>query len=274
MSVFWGRDNNMWEPQGGECKPWRDLKPGDLLAIQRKIWCVREVRDVPVTDWDEHDERCFASQHGCASREEWPRRPLYLIVVPANGGRRRHIKARPYGWMPAYVLSPHYPVCRECGEPWPCRELDIAREVRKEAAEIERLSRIMPGCCWKCGEPVTARQKSIVFEGENLLLPGAQPAVFHLRSGKPYCSSAAINYEKKWVAADPTRHPTLYCTGRLIMHVDGPECSEDPFCPGPGVDHPSFMNHRAYSGYVRNCLRCKDECARLGIVIPGESEAA
>lgn len=271
MVLFWGRNGGMWQPQGGEYRSWRDLLPGDLLASDREVWCVREVRDVPVADWDEDDEQCYRSLRA-VSREEWPLRPVYLILVPANGGKRRHVGVRPYVARRVYVLSPHYPVCRECGEPYPCRHLEIDAEAKKQMAAMAKLEAILPGCCWNCGDPVTGKQKSIVFEGENLLLPGAPPPVFHMRGGKPYCGAAAVDYEKKWVAADPARHPRLHCPGSIIIHVDGPECSEDPFCPGTQVNHPSMMNHRAYAGYARRCLRCKDACARMGIEIPEGSD--
>ena len=37
MSLFWGRHEDSWEPEGGESREWRDLKPGDLLANSRKM---------------------------------------------------------------------------------------------------------------------------------------------------------------------------------------------------------------------------------------------
>lgn len=270
MSLFWGRDGDMWEPEGGERRPWRDLHPGDPLMSRREIWRVREVRPVPVIDWDEHDREGFRTRNrGGLPEEDWPLRPLYLILLPVKGGKRRHVKVRPYARPTAYVLPFHYPVCTECGEPWPCPEIAIVKEVRKESARMEQLSRIMPGCCWGCGEPVTGRQKSIAFEGENLLLPGAPEPVFHLRHGKPYCSSAAVDYEKKWVTAQPGRHPRLHCPGNRIFHVDGAECTEEPFCPGRDVHHTgNFMDHRAYAEYARRCLRCRDACELRGIVIP------
>lgn len=271
MGLYWGSYGGTWEPEGGQRRDWRDVKPGDLLALNREVWRVIENRPVPVIDWDDSDrERYEPFRQRGVSEEEWRFRPLVLLAEPASEGERVHLEVRPYaGLRPkAYVLHPHYPVCSSCGEPWPCRELDITHEVRKQAAEMERLAAIMPGCCWSCGDPVTGRQKSIVFEGENLLLPGAAPAVFHLRTGKPYCGSAAVTYEKKWVKAAPGRHPRLHCTGNLIVHVDGTECSEDPYCPGSQARHGSFMNHRYDAAYVRKCLRCMDACAQRGIAVP------
>ena len=274
MSLYWGSYGGTWEPEGGERRDWRDVGPGDLLAFDREVWRVIENRPVPVVDWDDDDrERFEAWRRKGVTEEEWRFRPLVLMAEPASGGERVHLEVKPYAGMRplAYVLHPHYPRCSECGRPWPCPELGITHEVRKQSAEMERLSAILPGCCWSCGEPVTRRQKSIAFEGENLLLPGAPPVAFHLRSGKPYCSSAAVSYEKRWVAADPGRHPRLYCTGRLIIHVDAPECTEDPFCPGDRVQHSSFWNHRSRVDYVRGCLRCMDACALQGITVPGAS---
>lgn len=275
MSLFWDGGGEWWEPEGGERRDWRDVGPGDLLAFDRQVWQVIESRPVPVIDWDNRDRLHFEDwKKKGVTEEEWRFRPLNLIVVPANGGDREHLEIKPYaGLRPlAYVLHPHYPVCTECGEPWPCSELDITREVSKQSAEMERLSRIMPGCCWNCGKPVTSRQKSIAFEGENLLLPGGPPVVFHMRGGSPYCSSAAVSYERKWVEADPDRRPRLYCPGRLIVHVDAPECTEDLFCPGAEVSHAGFWNHRASAAYVRGCLRCMDACAVQGITVPEASE--
>lgn len=284
VSVFWGPRGNMWEPQGGERKEWRELQPGDLVVNGRKVWVIREVRLVPLPDWDERDREGYAQRDGYrrgrglpgATEEEWPYRPLYLIVVPAAGGKRRHVKVRPYaGWgRTAYALHPHYPVCRECGEPWPCPELDIKRELDKSAAEMARLEGIMPGCCWCCGEPVTSRHKAIVFDGENLLLPGGPPAVFHLRQrskgGRHLCRSAAISYEERWVPAGEGRRWRISCPGRCIRHVDGLECAEEPVCPGPEAWHGGdVMSHRFYrtgDGAVMpvmgtgadKCRRCLD----------------
>lgn len=195
------------------------------------------------------------------TEETWEARPLYLIVVPAEGGKRHHSKVRPYGYGSAYVFPEHYPVCRECGELYPCRELDIRAEADREMREFDKYEKIMPGSCWGCGEPITHRQNAIRFDGENLFLPGAPPAVFHARRSGG-CRSAAMSYEERWVKAGEGRHPHLSCPGELIIHVDGPECSEDPYCPGPEVLHrASFMNHTRYEGNVR-CLRCADARAR------------
>ena len=287
MSLFWGRYGG-WEPQGGHGKPWKDLEPGDLIEAGRAAWRVVEVRPVPVADWEEQDREyyerltrqrrnpLFAPMGSPApAEEEWESRPLSLILVPADGGKRHHLRVRPYGgFRGAWVLSPHYPVCKDCGELWPCREVEISQEVDRQAADLSRLEKILPGCCWSCGEPVTHRQGAIRFDGENLLLPGAAPAVFHLRR-KGHCRSAAASYEKRWVAAEEGRRWRLQCPGELVRHVDGDECTEDPLCPGGGVLHGAFTSHaygRLPDGGLRSiwgadfrCLRCEDAFERKGM---------
>lgn len=290
MSVFWGGRGDMWEPEGGEHREWRDLKPGDLLASGRKVWRVREVRPVPVADWDEQDSEYYRLHCGPsaaspgqlrrrrpeegAREEDWSLRPVYLVIRPVAGGEPRHVKALPYNHRTRYVLHPHYPVCSDCGEPWPCPELDVKRELDKHAAEMARLEAIMPGCCWACGEPVTARHKAVVFDGENLLLPGARPPAFHLRQrseGRVACLGAAMDYEERWVAAGDGRHWRLACPGRAVRHVDGHDCTS-PECPGGRAFHASSTVHRfcrvdggpaepvPWTG-AAECRRCLDAIA-------------
>lgn len=277
MSLHWGRNGiRGWEPQGGQQKPWKDLAPGDLIEMDRQAWRVREVRPVPVTDWDEDDrEHWKRTPRKTGSAEEWPRRPLYLILIPADGGKRHHVRVRPWAnWgQDAYVLPEHYPVCKDCGELYPCRELEISAEVARQAGKMAKLEKIIPGCCWACGEPVTHRQKAIRFDGDNLLLPGREPAVFHLRSK---CRDGAMRYEKLWIPAGEGRRWRFQCPGRLLQHVDGDECSELGLCPG-AVHHPHTDSHvyfryeydgprrtmfREYAGYGLPCLRCTDAMAR------------
>jgi len=278
--LSWGRYNG-WEPQGGQRKAWRDLAPGDLIELQRKIWRVAEVRLVPAIDWDEHDREQWEKArraYRLGSEEDWAARPVYLILYPAGGGKRHHVKIRSwrYWGREAYALPEHYPVCRDCGEPWPCPELEITQEIERESAKVERLEKILPGCCWSCGDPVTSKQASIRFDGDNLLLPGASPPVFHLRR-KGQCRSDAASYEKRWVAAGEGRRWRLQCPGKLIRHVDGDECTEDPFCPGGDASHNTFTCHaygrlpdgsaRSVYGVDFRCLRCEDALERKGLSI-------
>ena len=261
----------------------RDLAPGDLTVIDRKACQVTGIRDVPVADWDEEDEAAYQkavtpsdgtqirprAERGpdgrLVSREDWSLRPVYLTVVPAGSKKREHRKGRPWAGWPRgtqmLVIPAHYPVCSSCGELYPCCHLEIEDETAEQMRRLAELEAVLPGCCWHCKQPLTRRQKTIEFPGDNLLLPGAPPAVFHRR--RDGCGHAATRYEDKWVAAAAGRRRRLSCTGNLILHIDGPECSEDPYCPGPRVQHRSgFMNHR-YGDY--RCTRCADALARGGI---------
>jgi hypothetical protein len=289
VSVFWGRRGDSWEPTGGQCKEWRHLQPGDLIVVDRKVWSVIEVRTDPVVDWHEQDHRywewhCGPSEvvpgqirrrkpHEGLSREEWPLRPLGVVSEPPGGGRREHFEVRPYLRSRAYVLHPHYPVCASCGEPYPCSELDIKDAEEKASAELTRLEGIMPGCCWACAEVVTSRQKSAVFTGENLLLPGGPPVVFHLREkskGGVSCLHAAMDYEERWVPAGPARRWRLSCPGNAIWHVDGRECAELDDCPGQDVRHRGNVMQHRFTGTregevvpvpgsgAEHCRRCQD----------------
>ncbi|MHB1784084.1 MAG: hypothetical protein ACYCTE_15615 [Acidimicrobiales bacterium] len=83
---------------------------------------------------------------------------------------------------------------------------------------------------------MTGRQRSISFEGENLLAPGGPPAIFHLRRE---CRESAIAYERRWVAAYPWRRARLNCAGTLVHHVRGDVCSETD-CPGGDARHMSW----------------------------------
>lgn len=286
-TLYWGRGGDTWEPEGGQRVKIRDLKPGDMIALERALWRLIEVRDVPVADWDDNDQHYYDAHTDPADRTaayrqvprradgtrippgEWNLRPVNLIVEPAKGGKRRHLRCRPYVMLTSlYVIPEHHPVCSACGELYPCRHLDMEAETAKQMAKFTKYESILPGCCWSCGNPVTERQKSIAFEGENLLRPGGPPVVFHLRKGSPYCSSAAYSYDKRWIEAAPDRHPRLFCPGNVVVHVDGPECSEDPYCPGPRMNHQSYWNHRVDREGLAGCLRCKDAAGR------GESAAA
>ena len=273
------RSDSMWRPQGWREVPPQYIQPGDVTVLRREAFRVIEVRDVPAADWDEHDEAAYVRaatwvagraiqpyiERGGAgepvSREAWSLRQVYLVIVPAKGGKRQHRKVRPWvGWPRGarmLVVPDHYPVCSQCGELYPCRHLEIEDEAAKQMKRLADFEAIMPGCCWHCGQPVTRRQKAIEFAGDNLLLPGAPSPVFHWR--RDACGSAAKAYEDKWAKAGPDRHRRLSCTGNLVLHVDGAECSEDPHCPGSRVNHRSFMNHR-YGGH--RCLRCSDAVAR------------
>jgi hypothetical protein len=62
----------------------------------------------------------------------------------------------------------------------------------------------LPGCCNCCHEPVTTRQKTVLFEGPNLRYPnlGQDSALFHTRAD---CRWDARRYDGFWARAVPGR---------------------------------------------------------------------
>ena len=121
MTLYWSRYSG-WEPQGGQRKAWRDLEPGDLIELRRKIWRVAEVRLTPVIDLDEHDRGQSEQErkaYKLGSEEDWqpyvteiqrearevlvnlygsdvpgPDDPRAEVVMGSLPGRRSHARRR------------------------------------------------------------------------------------------------------------------------------------------------------------------------------------
>jgi len=288
VRLAWG-ETGAWRPHGGRDVAVRDLAAGDMIEVDRALWQVDRVRDVPEDEWDDTDReqyRRHTAFRGPGLRRkaetggdgqpagpgEWSLRPVLVTVHPAGGGpaQRMRVRFRPYQFQRStvYVIPAHHPVCAVCRELYPCHCLEIDDAADASMAALADLESVLPGCCWHCREPVTSRQKSIDFPGDNLLLPGAEPPVFHLRNGSPYCSAAAVSYERRWAAADPSRLPRLECPGDLVQHIDGYECTAGGRCPGALADHRRRLSHQSNAAYARSCERCAAACAKRGITIP------
>lgn len=103
----------------------------------------------------------------------------------------------------------------------------------------------LPGHCWACNEPFSHRQRSVVYDGDNLDLPGGPEVKFHTRAK---CHSRAQAYELRWIAEDPRRERVLTypkCGGILIVHADGTsECrSGKKPVGGESVSEPDCRGH-------------------------------
>jgi hypothetical protein len=227
-----------------------DVKPGDLITANRKVWKVLEVCPTNPANWtsDETERDGYYR----ADRYE-TLRPHDILVIKDGQQYGLHT-----GWAVQVDIVPeHHPVCTICREPWPCLHHDAEYEGRRASERLDLMLSTLPGCCWACREPVTRRMSSIGFEGENLDVPGGPAVVFHMRRG---CRHRAVEYEQRWAAQEPKhRRRSLSCDGHLSNHVDGPECTE-PACPGSHADHGSIVNCHYGS---ETCLRCKDARARL-----------
>jgi hypothetical protein len=288
VRLAWGEAGS-WHPDGGREVPVRNLAEGDLIAVERALWRVIGVQDVPVADWDRDDREHYGrhtmprqsaglrrkTETGAdgqpALPEAWSLRPVHVTVQAAKGDRRVRLRFQPYAFARSsvYVIPAHHPVCAACGELYPCRHLEIDEAAEAGLAKLAEMESVLPGCCWHCREPVTSRQKQISFPGENLLLPGGPPPVFHLRDGKPYCGSAALVYERRWIRANPEQLPRMHCPGSLTEHIDGCECTAGSRCPGGTVPHSSRSAHHAGGSWDRDCERCAAAASRRGGVTAG-----
>jgi hypothetical protein len=183
-------------------------------------------------------------------------------------------------------------VCVDCRLLWPCPCDDRNKTTAAAMAEVDRLAAVLPGCCWACGEPVTARHRSIKFDGDNLLLPGGGTVAFHTShsrkatrgQGDRTCRSEAEKYEERWVAAQPGRRVRLRCEGVEFRHYgDVAECTEGDRCPGSWATHRShahcttqvFQSSRhlvpgcpVHPDEIRPLLNCDGKACR-GLARPG-----
>lgn len=216
-----------WYPDGTVSKRRPDV--GDLIPHEHAVWRIVEVRDIPEADRDRYRDCPFVLT-------------LRPATITGDDPRARdhdiHIGRPKWRSWDVYP-DEHYPICACCHEPVPCRAEMAKREAERMGERLNRFSQA--GVCAYCGEVIRPRQKSVTFAGDNLELPGGPPVSFHLR-GKPHCINGAIQYEKRWVAADPDNRPwRLYCPGSVVNHNDGTyECSRGAACPGPHVRHDSY----------------------------------
>jgi len=208
-------DPGPWSPLGANRI--YDVPPvGALVALGHGVWRVTAVEHDPGrlhAEWVGGARPAWAEpdQPNLTGRIDDPRRGSCWYVYPASG---------------------RWPMCSCCGEPMPCRNEMQDRTVGHALATVEKWATRRPGGCWGCGEPITGRQKTVEYPGENLDLPGSDAPRFHTRR---QCWGAATAYERRWIAVDPRRERILTyprCDGILIVHGDGSsECT-----PGRNVE--------------------------------------
>lgn len=239
---------------------------GDLIAYNHAVWRVIDVADVERNATE-------AEEYAKAGRPAWLRNPYKVDVKWVSG-------AKP-GWMEHYPETvgtmrvsrgntwnvyegDRWPQCSCCGEPMPCQAELRDRQVDAAMQRVDEMSKVMPGCCWGCSSPITSRQQSVIYAGENLDLPGGPDVRFHLRLD---CLTAATTYEVKWLSVDHSRRRMLTypkCGGSLFWHADGAnECSggeaADPECQG--VRSHQHGSHAACYYMDGGCPR---GCQRIG----------
>lgn len=254
---------NRWLPLGAH----RTYRPeaGNLLAHLHAVWHVERVADLELTAAD----REVWLEAGCPDLETWRGRPYRIECTHVAGARPDW--ATPDGPIPpchldvpaeqfrtndwhVYPASGRWPQCSCCGEPMPCRADVEDREVTKGMKEIAKHVRKKPGHCWACDEPITRRQKFVLYVGDNLDLPGAAAPRFHTRSA---CRGWAERYELRWIAVDPRRERILTypkCDGILVFHADGiTECrsGEKPLLGDLAVSEPDCRGHLTHDHAVQ-----------------------
>ncbi|MFI1194060.1 hypothetical protein ACH4T9_12495 [Micromonospora sp. NPDC020750] len=201
---------------------------GRLIGRDHAVWQILKVTNSDLSDRD----REMWLDAGAPDLATWKGRPYSVDLRWVAGARPPwntdddgldgcvEIPAGRSTWH-LYPESGRWPSCSCCGEPMPCRAELQDQEVSAGLNRVEKLASRQPGCCWGCGEPITRRQKAVVYPGDNLDLPGGIPVAFHARES---CHGQASAYELRWIALDPRRERILTypkCRGILIVHADG-----------------------------------------------------
>lgn len=217
-----------WSPLGADTR-YRP-EPGNLIAHTHAVWRVTAVTDLALSDAD----RDIWMDAGMPDLATWRHRPCRVNVQWIAGARpdwadtdgqvpAAHVDV-PASWSASWYVYPasgRWPQCSCCGEPMPCRAELQDREVSAGLKQVEKFAKRLPGCCWGCEEPISRRQQSVTYAGDNLDLPGGPEVRFHTRAA---CFHAAAQYELRWIAVDPRRERVLTypkCPGILVVHGDG-----------------------------------------------------
>lgn len=210
------------------CVATYQLVPGDIVVWNRTPWRVTAIRGLPFAEWPTNylDKWLAAGEPDAAS---WLKRPFDFDLEPVlEPGGVKKLRAEASAHPSWTVLPPHFALCWQCREIPPCRCSIQDQYIQAQTEQMEFALSLLPGCCHACNEPVSSRQKRVVFEGENLLRPDLGPAVFHLRQD---CLCDAEHYDRRWADAVPGRRQKLSCRWRAMQHADGTfECTSGEDC--------------------------------------------
>ena len=189
--------------------------PIGLIAHQHGVWQVLSVFALERALWNDDDDQRWLVR---GMPDPWPLVACdpgpYRVEVRHVGGvnPNRHN----FGAMTVHSTSQYrddpwhaysgarWPACSCCGQPVPCTAELLDRQVDAELAQMERHAAKSSGCCWACGEPISSRQRSVVYGGINLDSPTGPEVRFHTRRE---CAREAERYETRWRTQDPTRPP-------------------------------------------------------------------
>lgn len=234
MRIDLDGDRGYWHPEYTRTEIGRP-QVGWLIGLDHEVWRIVEVTDYPEDRWTEEQRQRVRSRGRKLT-------PVHVLLRPARHDspdpvrlreRDRSVSAVPLLTQWWVYPDGHYPVCAQCGEPPPCREVYGRAVARSALAKLRPYE--TPGVCPACQEPVTQRQKSVTFP-DNIMIPAGPPLTYHLRGR---CVWNARDYEQKWVERDPQRRrTTLSCPGFLTNHNDGTyDCTAFAECRGPAAAH-------------------------------------
>lgn len=230
------------------------LAPDQIVIWERNAYRVIETRERSRSDWPEAYRDRWVDQ-GMPDPATWFERPFAVTLrleQDPDAEPLRLLGPAGHAWN---TLPEHYSICRVCRQIPPCTHAHNQAVMAAAAKKLDAEMALMPGLCHACLEPITRRQKTITFEGENLVRPdlGDGTAIFHLRTS---CRPQAERYDARWAAAGRGRRRKLYCAGRRRHHFDGTaDCTEGETCPGD-VSHESTEWHTpdgAASRYTSGC---------------------
>lgn len=241
-----------WRPLKAQYLFHRRPAAGNTLAISHGVFEVLAVDNLNPGNWSDEDHTSWEA-FGRPEWESWDGGPYRLDLrhiggvdpLPGRNDDRCGITVHQTGGsLPPYVEWAVYPDgrwprCSCCDEPMPCRAELADQQVAHGLAALEVNEKKLPGGCWVCSEPITHRQESVVYAGDNLDLPGGPIVRFHTRQK---CRWAAERYEERWLAAGEGRRRILtfeQCPGTLLTHQDGTqECFGGlDTCIGPDHAH-------------------------------------
>jgi len=196
--------DNWYPEQRTTPKPTELLQAGDVVALRGHPLRVDHVGDeVPTDQWPAEFVEPWR-QEGMPDAATWASRPLAVY----GHWEGPNADPDPFGVMASAchtwaVLPEHYSVCNQCLEIPPCRHVHYEEEVTALVARLNADLKLLPGVCHACREPITSRQKSVVYPGPNLIRPDLPEgtAAFHTRAR---CSTWRRVYERRLskVAAD------------------------------------------------------------------------
>lgn len=226
-----------WHPSheaSTQTAPRRGLR----VAWRYSVWRIVDIHDRPEADWTDSDREWLARQP-----EHLRGLPQVIVLRHENGPTLDpqpgddgtvHIAVPAGGRRAWWGVAARYPVCSCHGHPYPCLDVDRDRLVAATRARTERLlAGAQAGVCQSCRQPITARQKTVVFPEPSLLVPGAPGPVFH--AGRTDCWWAAHAYETKHrLPAFPEVTRITSCPGDAFVHKIGMwvECTAGPACTG------------------------------------------